>query len=240
LAVVLFKLVAAPDGRARLWAYRVPVMVAMIGVMQFVYWVRVSLAASLATFVLPGLFLGAYWLAQLSHERLPGAVKRAGRALLMFCALLIFTAHITQPPINVPVQIPLQWAWTGYTPPLVPPQPSVVVADALTLIDQYTPDADRLGLFLAPDDTVEVLIRADAAHIWRLSNPAMEVWTADTGRWARAYDGYQPQVGDIFYVHPTRNVLQAQIIADISAQMEFEVVETSPAGIEVWRAVALR
>ena len=101
------------------------------------------------------------------------------------------------------------------------------VAEALKLVDYYTPHDKRIGIFLSADDTTEVLMLSRKANIYPF-NYALQENTLKPSM-DRIF-AFKPQfeVGDIIFVSRDYTDLQARLVHEIQQQFHLTIKETSP------------
>ncbi len=101
LAGVLMAVFATP--RHHLINYVIPFGIAVIGVMQLYYWVRVPFTATLSAYMLPALFLAVYAvhaLGQTSHYPL----RMMSQVLALTAGIVIVLTALTTPPPPTPIR----------------------------------------------------------------------------------------------------------------------------------------
>jgi hypothetical protein len=218
--------------------YAVPVLMAVVGIVQITYWTRFQLDS----YTLPAIWLAAYVFGQLGTPYTPTLLRRAGHSALLFGFSWILIWHIGQPTSTTPVRVPLQWIWTGYENPLATDVVSPVILEAADLIDTYTPDAERIALFMEPNASIDVLTYTEKTHIWRLTNPFIDQQIPGASDWIRAYEGYTPEIGDILYVQRDNagmNFLQVNVLNQLTSGYEIETLDTTESGLQARRIVGL-
>ncbi len=194
------------------------------GIVQFTYFLGRSHLNNLYHICIPLIVIATYWLlAMQRNPRVPRGFARA--TTYCFCVIAFVLLAKTGPDFAVkwprsPLHELLVRDSNGPSPWSVSPsQPEV--SDALTLIERYAANKERIALFLSPEPTTETFMLSQKTHVFPLSNPQQDELLPAAHLRAQQFD-HGLQEGDYFFITRNSNSLstiQSEVIDVILSQL---------------------
>ena len=255
LAGVLWVLLTGES--ATLQNYVAPFGIALIGIMQIYYWVRVPFTGSIGAYVLPATYIALYAVhvvGQLNRPKL--RMVTHGVALTAGVAIVVRAA--TTPPPPTPIHTPAQELTSAFRQGRAPSlgfsrltnTPTTYLEyelaesidtrlwDTVHLIDTYAPEVDSIQLLINMETATDALIRKGISHRYPTSHlPIEEEFNPLRLEQIRTYvPDYQP--GEVILVQTDLrglSTVQLEQWAQIQADYTLEWLEVTPSGVAAAR-----
>ncbi len=191
------------------------------GIVQFTYYLGRSHHNNLFHICIPLVLVATYWLLRMHRcdRHVPKAFARGATYCYLVAGFLLL-AETGSGFFDKWPHSPLGGAPAGPTPWSARPfQPEVI--DALTLIERYAADRERIALFLHPERTTETLMLSQKTHIFPMSNPMQDDLLPSAHDRVLRYE-HDLQQDDYLFVSRNTNLLneiQQEILDKIMDQM---------------------
>lgn len=255
LLVVFAILNAQHPGELRRY---IPVtMLTSSGILQLMYWVRVSGDGNFHPFVMVGIVLTGYWVAQLKQlDRIPRQALEIG-VFYIFCGFWVAVILFPDPTFR-PNVTPSSAVWTALrsssapdfnldalqtTPPshLAYAYTSMgndkLIDEAVQVVQQYAPDQDRIPLFIPSETATDVLMRVKKAEQFILGHPNMPTHSEPFRPWVLAKP-LPIQAGDLMFISVDRSTLdpiQISLLEQVEDVFMLDIIAHPEGPIQVIR-----
>ncbi len=229
----IFAFLWVGEKKSRTADFRIIAGLCGLSLAQFTYFLGRSHPNNLYHISVPIMMLAAFWLfgALGDRDRLPQGFKTSFVVCSFFAASFLIVSLMPRTIGKIAGNLENYssvYARIHEVLTKTPTTPQVV--EALELIQEYTKDKSRIGIFLSTDDTAEAMILSHKANVFPVNYPTQtENLLPARMRALNFVPDFKK--GDVIFVSRDTSIFQQLLVKNIQDRFHFAILKQTPNGI---------